>query len=155
MEEGRLELAQAVTEGRRLSLTLAPTTPEIGRAIEACQAFCETLALPDAAIHQIVLALDELLTNIVNHGRAPAAPAAITVELTYAAGELTAVLSDTGRPFDPRTAPPADTTSPLADRRVGGLGVHLVRSMMDRFDYRHDGQRNIVVLMKRIEKDTE
>lgn len=139
-----------MNEPRRASIALAPRPAEIGRALAACHAFFETLALPATAIHQVTLAIDELLTNIVTHGALPDDAPHIAIDLAYRDGELTVALSDPGRPFDPHDAPPPDLTSPLESRRIGGLGVHLARTLVDRFDYRHDGRRNHVLMTKRI-----
>ena len=56
---------------------------------------------------------------------------------------------DNGRPFDPlNDAPEPDLDSGVADRAVGGLGVHLVRTMMDEMRYRRDRGRNHLTLVK-------
>ena len=55
---------------------------------------------------------------------------------------------DYGIPFDPLEADTPDTSLPLAERTIGGLGIHLVQNMVDEFTYERDGDRNIVVLVK-------
>ena len=133
-----------------LKLELAARLPEIARLVEAFEAFAERLRLPPEAVHQVTLVLDELVTNIVTYGVKPDETRPITVQLSHGGGVLKIVLSDPGRPFDPLTVKPPDTTATLEERQIGGLGVHLARSFMDQLDYRYDGGKNQLTLVKRI-----
>lgn len=133
-------------------LALAPQLGEIARVSEVVEAFGETLGLPAASLFQVTLVLDELITNIVSYGLEAGEIRPITVELSYADERLTIVVSDPGRPFDPRTVPPPDIEASLEDRKVGGLGVHFARTMMDSIDYRYADGRNHVTLMKQVGK---
>jgi len=78
------------------------------------------------------LALEEIVTNIITHGFGSLGDREIEVVLdTPAAGVLRATVSDDAPAYDPLARPPVDTTRPLDERPVGGLGVHLVRQLMD------------------------
>jgi serine/threonine-protein kinase RsbW len=55
-------------------------------------------------------------------------------------------VEDDGRPFNPLEAPPPDIGKPLAEREVGGLGIHLVRKMMDELEYRRENDKNLLIL---------
>jgi serine/threonine-protein kinase RsbW len=134
-----------------LRLELAPQLPEVARMVEALEAYAERTGLPTDTAYQVTLVLDELVTNIVSYGVAPGETRPITLSLSWAGGVLEIVLSDPGKPFDPRSVPPPDTGASLDDRRIGGLGVHIARSFMDSLDWRHDGGRNHLTLVKRIE----
>ena len=59
-------------------------------------------------------------------------------------------LSDDARPFDPLNAPPPDLNSAIEDRRIGGLGVHLVKTLMDDVGYAYRDGRNHITLRKKI-----
>jgi serine/threonine-protein kinase RsbW len=133
-----------------LKIELAARLSEIARLVEAFEAFADRLGFPADAALQVTLVLDELVTNIVTYGVRPGETAPITVELSYADGVLRIVLSDPGRPFDPRTVKPPDTSASLEDRQIGGLGVHIARAYMDSLDYRYDGGRNHLTLVRRI-----
>ena len=63
--------------------------------------------------------------------------------------EVTVEVSDDGRPFDPLTVAPADLDQALEERSIGGLGVHFVRRVMDRLEYRRDAGRNVLTMHKR------
>jgi serine/threonine-protein kinase RsbW len=146
MEEGSLTPTETV------SFDLAPRLGEIARMVEIVEAFGETHRIPPATLHQVTLVLDELITNIVSYGIAPGEGRPITVALTRRRDALTIALSDPGRPFDPRSVEPPDTAASLEERKVGGLGVHFARTMMDSFDWRYHDGRNHVTLTKRIDE---
>jgi len=73
----------------------------------------------------------------------------VTVEVARSGDRVTVTLTDDGSPFDPLAAPLPDTALSVEERRIGGLGIHLVRQMMDEVSYQRRGERNVVVLMKR------
>ena len=60
------------------------------------------------------------------------------------------VLSDAGKPFDPTLVPDADVTLPAEERRIGGLGIFLIRQIMDSVEYRRNGERNVLIMSKTI-----
>jgi anti-anti-sigma factor len=64
---------------------------------------------------------------------------------------LRVTITDDGPPFDPLAYADPDTELSVEEREIGGLGIHLVRQMMDEVSYRYEGDRNIVVLVKRLE----
>lgn len=135
-----------------LTLVLRNRLEEIGRIGEAVEAFFETHGLAPGAAAPLALALDELATNAIAHGFPPGceSPAALRITLRREAGAVVAVLEDEGRPFDPLSVPPPDTSLGLEARPVGGLGVHLVRRLMDEVTYERADGRNRVRLCKRL-----
>jgi anti-sigma regulatory factor (Ser/Thr protein kinase) len=139
-----------VDPARIMKLDLVPELGEVRRLADAVEAFGERLGIPLPALYQVSLVLDELITNAVTYGIEPGESRPITVELSDAQDALTIELSDPGRPFDPRTVPKPDIDASLEDRKIGGLGVHLARTLMDSIDYRYDGARNHVTLVKRL-----
>ena len=98
------------------------------------------------------IVLDELLTNTIAHGFAggPGGGGEVTVEAELGPDRLSVTLTDDGPPFDPFGTATPDTALPMADRTVGGLGIHLVRRMMDDVHYQRRAGRNVVVLVKRL-----
>ena len=61
---------------------------------------------------------------------------------------LRLTFTDTGRPFDPLQADDPDTKVPLSERKIGGLGIFVVKKMMDKVEYRRENDRNILTLTK-------
>jgi anti-anti-sigma factor len=111
--------------------------------------FAEAHGVPDDVRRGMHVALDELLTNTVSYGLA-GAEGEVTVAGELRQDRLTVTLTDDGRPFDPfqRSAP--DTTLSVEDRPIGGLGIHLVRHLVDDVSYERRGGRNVVVLTRRL-----
>ena len=98
---------------------------------------------------QVNLVLEELWLNVVNHGHEDGFHE-VEIELTSEAESLTVEITDEGKPFNPlNEAPAPDVTASLEDRSMGGLGLHLVRTLMDELRYRREGGRNHLTLVKR------
>lgn len=133
-----------------LRLTIAGRPGEIASANAAFTAFAEANAVPPAVRRSLNVALDELLQNTIAHGFAEQQGGAVTIAVLLETDRLTVTLTDDGRPFNPLDAAAPDTARPLEDRPVGGLGIHLVRQLMDDVHYQRQGGRNVVVLVKRL-----
>ena len=132
------------------ALLLLGSLEEIPRLAEEVSAFCEGLAVPARISMHLSLALDEVLTNIVSYGFDDGCRPRIEVTLALEDGALRAVVRDGGKPFDPLALPPPDLDLPLEERRIGGLGIHFVRELMDEVAYRREGNGNVLTLLKRI-----
>ena len=96
------------------------------------------------------LALEELLTNTISYGYGDKSVQLIEIRLEVRGDQLIVRIVDDGLAFDPRTAKEPNTESSLKDRAIGGLGVHLVKNLMDRVEYRHKDGKNHVTLRKRL-----
>jgi anti-sigma regulatory factor (Ser/Thr protein kinase) len=103
---------------------------------------------PDLAL-SINLCLEELIVNTIQHGLKGAPDRLIEVRLSMSDDWLHIQLKDDAPPFDPFTeAPSPNVDLDLEERPIGGLGVHLVKSMMDRAYAYYDGSGNLIVLLK-------
>jgi serine/threonine-protein kinase RsbW len=129
-----------------LSLTLANRMEEVPRLVERLDAFGQEAQLPDDVVFRLTVALDEVVTNIVRYAFDSQGGHDILLGITVDERFVTAVVEDDGPPFDLRTVPPADVDAPIELRPIGGLGVHLVRSLTHTLEYRREGPRNIVTL---------
>jgi len=123
---------------------------EIERLNRIVRQFGDLHEIPSRTLYAVNLALDEVVTNIVRHGFDDPAGQLLEAHILAEKGELTTVVTDPGRRFDPMDVPPPDLTAPLAERSLGGLGVHLVRNLMDRVEYRRENEKNVLTLHKRI-----
>lgn len=131
-----------------LHLTIRNDLPEIGRLAAAVEAFCATHGLGDGIAHSVNLALDELLTNTISYGYEDSGNHLIEMTLTVGDGRVTVLLRDDARAFDPTQVADPDLDAELDDRPIGGLGVHIVRAMMDGMTYRRVGEHNELTLTK-------
>lgn len=112
--------------------------------------FAETHQVPAGVRRSMNVVLDELLTNIVTHGATNRAGGIVTVAVDLDRDQLALTLTDDGASFDPFGGTAPDTTLSVAERPIGGLGIHLVRQLVDEVDYdRRDG-RNVVRVVKRL-----
>jgi len=131
-----------------LAVTLANDLTEIPRLATLVESFFRDHGIDSGIAVKVNLALDEVLTNIILYGYRDRSAHTIDVTLALKKGVVKATVEDDARAFDPRTAPPPDIESPLETRPLGGLGVHLVRQLMDRIEYVRSNGRNRLVLWK-------
>lgn len=106
--------------------------------------------LPADPVADMQVALDEILSNILRNGFGDGQPHRVEVTLMVDARTLTAVIEDDCAPFDPLAVPAPDLRGSLQQRRVGGLGIHFVRTLMSRVTYRRVRARNHLVLEKNL-----
>ena len=107
-------------------------------------------ALPAEIVTNLRIALDEIVTNIVNYAHRDGASHDITIHCEIRDGSLETTVEDDGIAFDPLRAPKPDLAVPLAAREVGGLGVHFVRNLMSAVAYERVGGRNRLTLKQEI-----
>jgi sigma-B regulation protein RsbU (phosphoserine phosphatase) len=74
----------------------------------------------------------------------------VEIAATVSGGILCFIISDSGTPFDPTTKGEVDTTLSAEERKIGGLGIHLVRQIMDSIDYKREEGKNVLTLCKKI-----
>ncbi len=107
-------------------------------------------------VYQVHLVLEELAVNTTNYGYPESGATEhgiIDIRILSMEGSLNIEYSDNGMPFNPfQEAPKPDIEASVEERRVGGLGVHFVRTMMDAVGYKREGGRNRISLTKRMEK---
>ena len=133
----------------KLSLKMGFEAADLPRIQAAIGEFSREQDWPPDIEFQVDLVLEELVLNVVNHGN-DGGEGEIVIELVSEAEMVTIQIIDDGRPFDPLTdAPEPDTESGIEDRAVGGLGIHLVRTMMDEVSYRREENKNHIRLVKR------
>ncbi|HXO01702.1 MAG TPA: ATP-binding protein [Stellaceae bacterium] len=130
-------------------LALAPDIAEIPRLLDWVETCCGNSAVAEDTAFRLALALEEAVANVIHHAFADMPPPhRIEVELAIGADRVSALVIDNGEPFDPSDAPEPDTTLPLEQRDPGGLGIRLIRRMMDRVDYRRVAGENRLRLEK-------
>lgn len=134
-----------------LEINVAGDLPAITEAKDAIEAFCARRDVPERVTLSLSLAVDELLVNVVNHGgQDTGAVPDIRLRVRLEHNQLVTELSDSGQPFNPLDAPPPELDLDLDDKPVGGLGIHLVRQLMDEVQYRREGAYNRVTLRQRL-----
>ncbi|WP_058195673.1 ATP-binding protein [Xanthomonas translucens] len=95
-------------------------------------------------VNRARLIVEELACNTLEHGHLRSEQPPVEVLLQVDSGALVLEFHDSGPAFDLRAAPAPDLDADIAQRPIGGLGLHLVRQLADHIDYRHHAGRNIV-----------
>lgn len=126
----------------------------VAKATAAFADFAVRQALPEGVRRSMSVVLDELLANSLSHGLAGRSGQTVSMDVELAADRLTVTLVDDGAPFDPFSRSAPDTTLSVADRPIGGLGIHLVRQLVDEASYERRGEQNVVVLTARLDDAT-
>ena len=122
----------------QLDMSIANDVQEVGRVIDALEGFGAENGIAPGQALRFGLALDELITNVISHGFAGRSGGTIRLSVAYDGGVMRAELLDDGLPFDPLTADVELPGGDIDDRKIGGLGVTLVRTIMDRLEYRRE-----------------
>ena len=133
----------------KLVLQIETKLEELDRLAASVEDFAREQDWPTTLTFTVNLVLEELWLNVVNHGH-DSGFHVVDIVLTSDEESLTIAIVDDGKPFDPlKDAPTPDVTGALGERHIGGLGVHLVRTMMDTLQYKREGGKNHLILVKR------
>jgi anti-sigma regulatory factor (Ser/Thr protein kinase) len=133
-------------------LYLRSALTEIDRLAEEVARVGREHALPEELVSDLRLALEEAVANIIRHGYGGREDGEIRVGFHVTPETITATVEDDAPPFDPRARP--DPPLPPQSGDASGVGVHLIKRVMDEVDYRRNGSRNVLTLTKRIGRAT-
>ena len=100
----------------------------------------------------IRLAVEEAVVNVISYAYSEGQEGDISIVAQANSKRLQFIITDSGIPFDPTEASQVDITLPAEERRIGGLGIHLVRELMDSINYERENGKNILTLVKKIPK---
>jgi sigma-B regulation protein RsbU (phosphoserine phosphatase) len=145
-----LGATQKTTE--HVELKLSNRLSELERLGQALTEFGRQHKLTVPVVRTLNLAVEEIFTNIVSHAYTDKREHEIGVSLSMQPGAVRIDVEDDGVPFNPLEAPEVDTTKPLEERTIGGLGIHLVRKLMDEMEYKRENARNLLTMTKKTEE---
>jgi anti-sigma regulatory factor (Ser/Thr protein kinase) len=136
----------------KASITLRGEHAEFARLQAFADQFADQCGLPDEERSRLLVILDELFTNAVTHGHGPlGASGTVAVALGWRTGRLRISFVDDGQPFDPLAFRGPDLAEAAEERAIGGLGIHIVRSLVHQARYCRNDGRNHLHLVRRIE----
>jgi serine/threonine-protein kinase RsbW len=133
----------------RARLQLAANEHTVARVTVWTERFCTKQRLSRAVINLVSLSLEEIVSNIIVHGY-DRLPGNLSIELHYDRGVLSIVIEDKGKPFDPTQAQKPPKGDTLMSRSEGGIGLLLVKKLMDDIRYQRAGATNRLKLVKRL-----
>ena len=110
----------------------------------------EEMNLDQSLSMSLNLALEEAVTNVIMYAYPKGSDGLVIIEAILREKSLDFIVTDSGQPFDPTAAPEVDTALDLDDRPIGGLGIHLVRKIMDKVHYQRKDGQNILSMTKNI-----
>ena len=125
-----------------IRLKLRNDIRELARVNQVASEFLGRENLSEETVYATHLALEEILSNVIRHGYEALGNHEISVCIRLEKGRVDLQVEDDGREFDPLSAPAVDVGVPLEERRVGGLGIHLLRKVAAEIRYRRAGGRN-------------
>jgi sigma-B regulation protein RsbU (phosphoserine phosphatase) len=114
-------------------------------------AFAEENDLPDAVKQSMSIVLDEMLNNVISYAYRGEKEKEIEVVFELSGKRLVVTIKDSGVPFNPFARETPDISESIEEREIGGLGIHMVRSLMDEYSYHRQINKNVVTLVKIIE----
>jgi anti-sigma regulatory factor (Ser/Thr protein kinase) len=124
-------------------VTVPATLDSLGAIADYVLAAAASAGLDKRASYRLRLAVDEIVTNIIVYGYGEAdLPGTLELRAALDDNALTVSIEDSGVAYDPRQAPVPDTSLPLEERPIGGLGVYLALKSVDEFLYERVGDRN-------------
>ena len=132
------------------SIILANDIAEISRLAAFIEEVGETFALTPDVVFNLNLVIEEAVVNIINYAYPKEEYQHIYLSSHLHEGSIVLVLTDTGKEFDPTLAPEADITLSVDDREIGGLGIFLIRQIMNEVRYERIDGKNVLTLEKRL-----
>ena len=136
------------TAGPKLELTVPNRLSENARVKEHFNTFSEHYGIPERVRLKMNVVFDELLTNIISYAYHDDKPHDIEIKMELSADRLKVSMVDDGIPFNPLGIEEPNTELGLEEREIGGLGIHLVRNMMDKVSYRRRIDKNVITVVE-------
>ena len=125
-------------------LEIDAKSENIEAVLEFIHAELEAIGYSMKAQNQIALAVEEIFINIAKYAYSPETGSAV---IRMAAGdEIVIIFEDNGKPYNPLEKADPDVNAPMEDREIGGLGIFLVKKIMDVVEYEHKGGKNILTI---------
>lgn len=134
----------------RVTLRARNSREALAPAGRAAEDWLRSHRAPPACIYLTLLAIEELATNCIKYAYDDDRQHEIEIELALTPRALTIAVIDDGHPFDPLAVPPPDMHPEIEDRPIGGLGIHVLRTLADQMTYERRDETNRVTLTKQI-----
>jgi anti-sigma regulatory factor (Ser/Thr protein kinase) len=134
--------------GPKMELTVPNQLSENARVKEHFDTFAEHYGIPDPIRLKMHVVIDELLMNIISYAYPDDDRHDICIKVELSTDRLKVSMVDDGVPFNPLGIETPDTELSLEEREIGGLGIHLIRKMMDRVSYQRRIEKNVISVVK-------
>ena len=132
------------------SLTLPNDVQAVPKLAEFVDIVCETVGFDMGTAMKMNLAIEEAVVNVMNYAYPADVKGTVNIDAKASAEWVKFIISDSGAPFDPTAKAEVDTTLSAEERGIGGLGIHLIRQIMDSINYEREDGRNVLTLIKKL-----
>jgi sigma-B regulation protein RsbU (phosphoserine phosphatase) len=132
------------------SITLPNDIEEVPQLAAFVDEVCEIAGFDMSTTMSINLALEEAVVNVMSYAYPAGTVGNVNIEAVANDNRLKFIISDWGTPFDPTAEKEVDTTLSAEERPIGGLGIHLVRQIMDSINYERIDGKNVLTLRKKL-----
>ena len=132
------------------SIILANELSEISKLNDFIEDIGNEFSLTPDVVFNLTLVLEEAVVNVINYAYPKEDHESIYLSAKMQDGSIIFVLSDSGKEFDPTMAPEADVTLSAEDRQIGGLGIFLIRQIMNEVKYERIDGKNVLTLEKKL-----
>ena len=137
--------------GGKISFEFRSSLSELDKLHRNLEELGKSIGMSKKAIFQIDLAIEEVLSNIILYGYTDKAEHWIKITIWDQNRTLNIRIEDDGIPFNPLEAEAPDLECSLEERQIGGLGCHIMKSLMDDIVYKRLGNKNVLTMKKTIE----
>ena len=137
------------------SLTLPNDISTIPQLSEFIESFCDEAGIGMETTMSLNFALEEAVVNVMDYAYPKDTAGHVNIDVRTDADCVVFVITDNGIPFDPTAMKDVDTTLPLEERSIGGLGIFLTRQIMDDISYERSNDKNILTLKKNINNESK
>ena len=132
------------------SITLPNDVQAVPQLAEFVDEVCEALGFDMGLAMKMNLAIEEAVVNVMNYAYPEGEKGNVDIEAKADDNNVSFVITDSGAPFDPTAKGDVDTSLGVEERSIGGLGIHLIRQLMDSIDYKRDNGQNVLTLTKKL-----
>ena len=135
---------------KKYSFKLKSKLSELDKLCQHLEKVGQSIGLSQRAVFEINLALDELFTNIISYGFSDDDVHDIKISITPQGNQITISIEDDGVPFNPVDAETPDLECSIENCKIGGLGIHIIKKLMDQVCYQRCDNKNVLTLKKTI-----
>lgn len=132
------------------SLTLPNDVQAVPQLAAFVDVVCEAVGFDMGTAMKMNLAIEEAVVNVMNYAYPVGVKGTVNIDAKASDEWVKFIISDSGVPFDPTARAEVDTTLSAEDRGIGGLGIHLIRQIMDSINYEREDGHNVLTLIKKI-----
>jgi sigma-B regulation protein RsbU (phosphoserine phosphatase) len=138
-------------QANRFDLTIPNRLEEIASVLTEFDRFAASCGIDDSVRRSMLLVLDDLVNNVVSYAYPEGLEAEIRIAVELTPHRLAVTIVDDGIPFNPFAGSAVEIAGSLEERDIGGLGIYLVTTLMDEYDYSRRSGRNVVTIVKKID----